>query len=100
MPIARFDELLRRQLERVAALQPDGLRIWDAHTHLGLDEDGFTLTPAELMDPMRAHGVERAFTFPLNDPDRHPSYRVPNDRVLAVGGRVRRRCWCRSAGST
>jgi predicted TIM-barrel fold metal-dependent hydrolase len=73
---------LRRQLERVAALQPEGLRIWDAHTHLGLDDDGFTLTPAELMDTMREHGVERAFTFPLNDPERHPSYRVPNDRVL------------------
>jgi uncharacterized protein len=82
VPIARFDELLRRQLERVAALQPEGLRIWDAHTHLGLDEDGFALTPAELMDTMRAHGVERAFAFPLNDPERHPSYRVPNDRVL------------------
>ena len=82
MPIARFDELLRRQLERVAALQPEGLRIWDAHTHLGLDEDGFALTPAELMETMREHGVERAFAFPLNDPERHPSYRVPNDRVL------------------
>jgi predicted TIM-barrel fold metal-dependent hydrolase len=82
VPIARFDELLRRQLERVAALQPEGLRIWDAHTHLGLDEDGFALTPAELMETMREHGVERAFAFPLNDPERHPSYRVPNDRVL------------------
>ena len=32
---------------------------------------------------MRAQGVERAFTFPLNDPERHPAYRVPNDRVMA-----------------
>ena len=31
---------------------------------------------------MRRHGVERCFTFPLNDPDRFPAYRVPNDRVL------------------
>ena len=31
---------------------------------------------------MAAYGVERSFTFPLNDPDRFPAYRVPNDRVL------------------
>jgi hypothetical protein len=31
---------------------------------------------------MRAQRVERAFTFPLNDPERRPAYRVPNDRVL------------------
>ena len=31
---------------------------------------------------MRRHGVDRCFTFPLNDPDRFPAYRVPNDRVL------------------
>ncbi len=35
------------------------------------------------MQTMREHGVERAFTFPLNDPERRPAYRVPNDRVLA-----------------
>jgi predicted TIM-barrel fold metal-dependent hydrolase len=80
--IARFDELLQRQVERVAALQPEGIRVWDAHTHLGVDEDGFALTPGELLQTMREHGVERAFAFPLNDPERHPSYRVPNDRVL------------------
>ncbi len=83
MPSDHFDELLRRQLDRVAALQPAGMRVWDAHTHLGVDEDGFTLTPEELMQTMREQGIERAFTFPLNDPERRPAYRVPNDRVLA-----------------
>jgi uncharacterized protein len=83
MSVDHFDELLRRQLDRVAAMQPEGMRIWDAHTHLGVDEDGFTLTPEELTETMREHGVERCFTFPLNDPERHPAYRVPNDRVLA-----------------
>jgi predicted TIM-barrel fold metal-dependent hydrolase len=78
----RFDELLRRQVDRIADMQPSGLRVWDAHTHLGVDEDGFSLAPEELMQTMREQGVERAFTFPLNDPERHPSYRVPNDRVL------------------
>ena len=82
MSAHHFDELLRRQLDRIASMQPEGMRIWDAHTHLGVDEDGFTLTPDELMQAMREHGVERCFTFPLNDPERHPAYRVPNDRVL------------------
>jgi uncharacterized protein len=82
VPFDHFDELLRRQLERIAGMQPEGMRVWDAHTHLGVDEDGFTLTPDELMQTMREQRIERAFTFPLNDPERRPAYRVPNDRVL------------------
>jgi predicted TIM-barrel fold metal-dependent hydrolase len=78
----RFDDLLRRHMDRATDLRPPGQRVWDAHTHLGVDEDGFTLTVEELLETMRAQGVERAFSFPLNDPDRHPGYRVPNDRVL------------------
>jgi uncharacterized protein len=78
----RFDELLRRHLGKTTALRPPGLRVWDAHTHLGVDEDGFTLSAEELLATMRAQGIERAFTFPLNDPDRRPAYRVPNDRVM------------------
>jgi uncharacterized protein len=86
VPTARFDELLQRHIDRAAALLPPDLRIWDAHTHLGVDEDGFTLAPEELMQTMREQGVARAFTFPLNDPDRRPAYRVPNDRVLEWAG--------------
>jgi predicted TIM-barrel fold metal-dependent hydrolase len=78
----RFDELLRRHLDETMALRPAGLRVWDAHTHLGVDEDGFTLSPEELLATMRSQGIERSNTFPLNDPDRHPGYRVPNDRVM------------------
>jgi predicted TIM-barrel fold metal-dependent hydrolase len=78
----RFDDLLRRHMDRTTGLRPPGLRVWDAHTHLGVDEDGFTLTVEELLETMRAQGVERAFSFPLNDPDRRPGYRVPNDRVM------------------
>jgi predicted TIM-barrel fold metal-dependent hydrolase len=82
VPFDHFDELLRRQLERIAGMQPEGMRVWDAHTHLGVDEDGFTHTPDEHMQTMREQRIERAFTFPLNDPERRPAYRVPNDRVL------------------
>lgn len=82
MPTQGFDLLLHEHFDRVRSTLPDDIRVWDSHTHLGVDEDGFTLTPEELLAAMRAHGVERAFTFPLNDPDRFPAYRVPNDRVL------------------
>ena len=83
MPIARFDELLHRHLDPGGPLHPADLRVWDAHTHLGVDEDGFTQSAEELLELMRTQGVQRAFTFPLNDPDRRPAYRVPNDRVMA-----------------
>jgi predicted TIM-barrel fold metal-dependent hydrolase len=82
VPTARFDELLHRHLDPSGALYPPALRVWDAHTHLGVDEDGFTQSAEELLAAMRAQGIERAFTFPLNDPDRRPAYRVPNDRVM------------------
>ena len=50
----RFDDLLRRHLDRTTDLRPPGLRVWDAHTHLGVDEDGFTLSVEELLETMRA----------------------------------------------
>jgi hypothetical protein len=47
-----------------------------------LDEDGRSLTLAQLLEQLDAAGARRACVFPLHDPDRHPAYRVPNDRVL------------------
>jgi predicted TIM-barrel fold metal-dependent hydrolase len=88
MPLDRFQELAGRHLASVRGLLPDGARMWDAHTHLGVDEDGLTQSPEELLLAMRDAGVERAFTFPLNDPERVPAYRTPNDRVME---------WCAAA---
>ncbi|MDQ6841146.1 MAG: amidohydrolase family protein, partial [Actinomycetota bacterium] len=57
--------------------------VLDVHTHLGVDEDGSSLdletllAYLDLVDP-----AARACVFPLHDPDRHPAYRTPNDRVL------------------
>ena len=82
MPTPGFDRLLTEHFARIRSTFPDDIRVWDAHTHLGVDEDGFTQSPEELLDAMRRYGVDRCFTFPLNDPDRFPAYRVPNDRVL------------------
>jgi uncharacterized protein len=76
---ARVLEDFARELDQ---LRPTGVEIIDVHTHLGLDEDGMALTAPELIDLLDVGGADRAVTFPLHDPDRHPGYRVPNDRVL------------------
>jgi predicted TIM-barrel fold metal-dependent hydrolase len=80
----RLLERARRGLDR---LLPAGAVIGDAHTHLGLDEDGMTLDLATALANMEANGVSRALVFPLHEADRSPSYRAPNDRVLGWAGR-------------
>ena len=54
--IERAEELLAAQYERVGALLPEGCAPFDAHTHLGLDEDGHTLSVAAAPAP---HGRGR-----------------------------------------
>ena len=80
--IERAEELLATQYERVTALLPGGCRPFDAHTHLGLDEDGHALSLEEHLRIMDEAGVSGANVFALNEPDREPAYRAPNDRVL------------------
>jgi hypothetical protein len=80
-------------LDELARLRPPGGAVLDAHTHLGADEDGMALTPEMLIGYLDevAPGA-RACSFPFHDPDRHPGYRRPNDRLLAwareSGGRI------------
>jgi predicted TIM-barrel fold metal-dependent hydrolase len=80
-----WDEELRRQL-------PDGAEIFDAHTHVGDDIDGMRGREDELLEIMDRYGVGHAFTFCMDEPDRHPAFRAPNDRTLAAaeksGGRL------------
>ena len=73
-------------LTEVERLRPADAEVIDAHTHLGLDEDGRSLSLEQLLAQLDAAEARRACVFPLHDPDRHPSYRVPNDRVLAWAG--------------
>jgi predicted TIM-barrel fold metal-dependent hydrolase len=67
-------------------LRPRDGEILDAHTHLGLDEDGRSLDLATLLSQLDAAQARRACVFPLHDPERKPSYSVPNDRVLGWAG--------------
>jgi uncharacterized protein len=69
-------------LAEVRHLRPADAEVIDAHTHLGLDEDGRSLTLAQLLSQLDDAEARRACVFPLHDPDRHPAYRLPNDRVL------------------
>ena len=69
-------------LSEAERLRPADAEVIDAHTHLGLDEDGRSLTLEQLLEQLDAAAARRACVFPLHDPERQPSYRVPNDRVL------------------
>lgn len=67
-------------------LRPAQGEVFEAHAHLGLDEDGRSLDPQTLIAQLDAAGARRACVFPLHDPERKPAYRLPNDRVLAWAG--------------
>jgi uncharacterized protein len=69
-------------LEETRRLRPAQAEVIDAHTHLGLDEDGRSLALEQLLAQLDAAGARRACVFPLHDPERKPAYSVPNDRVL------------------
>jgi predicted TIM-barrel fold metal-dependent hydrolase len=79
---ADAERLLERASRGVLRLLPPDPWLADAHTHLGLDEDGMTLDLATMLEQMRAWNVKRALVFPLHEADRAPAYRAPNDRVL------------------
>ena len=81
-----YAEALAPFLAEVDRLRPRDAEVIDAHTHLGLDEDGRSLTLEQLLDQLDAAEARRACVFPLHDPERQPSYRLPNDRVLGWAG--------------
>jgi predicted TIM-barrel fold metal-dependent hydrolase len=86
MDASLYAEVLSPFLAETERLRPAGAEVIDAHTHLGLDEDGRSLTLEALLSLLDAAGARRACVFPLHDPERHPAYSLPNDRVLAWAG--------------
>jgi uncharacterized protein len=90
--LERAHELLATWKEEVRRELPPDAEIFDAHVHLGDDIDGMAGRPEELLAMMDEYGVGRAFMFCLDEPDRHPAFRAPNDRTLAFaagsGGRL------------
>ncbi|MGB2953879.1 MAG: amidohydrolase family protein [Gaiellaceae bacterium] len=83
--VAEYDRELEREL-------PNGAEIFDAHVHIGNDIDGMVGRYDELERLMDGYGVSRAFMFCMDEADRHPSFRAPNDRTLEYaersGGRL------------
>jgi predicted TIM-barrel fold metal-dependent hydrolase len=79
---SRYARALAPFLAETERLRPADAEVIDAHTHLGLDEDGRSLTPEQLLSQLDAADARRACVFPLHDPERKPSYSLPNDRVL------------------
>ncbi len=86
MSASLYTDALAPFLAEVERLRPTGGEVFDAHTHLGLDEDGRSLDLPTLLSQLDAAGARRACVFPLHDPERKPSYSVPNDRVLTWAG--------------
>ncbi len=81
-----YAEALAPFKAEVEQLRPADAEVIDAHTHLGLDEDGRSLSAAQLLAQLDDAEARRACVFPLHDPERKPSYSVPNDRVLRWAG--------------
>jgi predicted TIM-barrel fold metal-dependent hydrolase len=76
-----FEAELREEL-------PPGAEIFDAHTHLGTDIDSMVGRYDELEELMDRYGISRANVFCLDEPDREPGFRAPNDRTLAFAERA------------
>jgi predicted TIM-barrel fold metal-dependent hydrolase len=81
-PHERALALSTRYEEELGRVLPAGADVFDVHTHLGHDIDGMTGELGQLLGIMDRFGVSRAFTFCLDEPDRHPAFRAANDRVL------------------
>jgi hypothetical protein len=81
-----YEQAVAPFLQDAARLRPPGAEVIDAHTHLGLDEDGRSLHLEGLLSMLDAAEARRACVFPLHDPERRPAYSLPNDRVLQWAG--------------
>jgi predicted TIM-barrel fold metal-dependent hydrolase len=86
MDSSAYDSAAAPFLEEVRQLRPPGSELIDAHTHLGLDEDGRSLGLEQLLFQLDSAEARRACVFPLHDPERMPAYSLPNDRVLRWAG--------------
>ena len=86
-PLSRAQELLASYDEELRRLLPADAEIFDAHVHLGNDIDGFSGQYEELERVMDAYGISQAFMFCMDEPDREPAFRAPNDRTLEHAGR-------------
>ena len=86
-PSERAQDLVQAYEEELRAELPEGVYLFDAHTHLGDDIDGMHAPYEELDGLLDRYGFSGAFVFCLDEPDREPAFCVPNDRTLAHANR-------------
>jgi predicted TIM-barrel fold metal-dependent hydrolase len=87
-PLERAQELFDGFEGELREELPKGAEIFDAHTHLGTDIDGMVGRYDELEELMDRYGISRSNVFCLDEPDREPGFRAPNDRTLAFAERA------------
>ena len=85
--LERARGLVDRYEQHVRSLLPADAALFDAHVHVGRDIDGMVSPLDELSTFLRRAGVERAFAFCMDEPDREPAFRAANDRTLAAAER-------------
>ena len=89
--LARANRLFAAYDDELRAELPAAVELVDVHTHLGNDIDGMSGSYEELEGILDRYRVTRAFMFCMDEPDRHPAFRAPNDRTLAHAERSRGR---------
>jgi predicted TIM-barrel fold metal-dependent hydrolase len=87
-PLERAQELFDGFEAELREELPAGAEIFDAHTHLGTDIDGMVGRYDELEELMDRYRISRSNVFCLDEPDREPGFRAPNDRTLAFAERA------------
>jgi predicted TIM-barrel fold metal-dependent hydrolase len=85
--VGRARRLLSGYDEEPRRVIPEDAKLFDAHVHVGRDIDGFVAPYDELMSFLARYGVDRAFAFCMDEPDREPAFRAANDRTLAAAER-------------
>lgn len=60
----------------------EGVYIIDAHSHIGVDRDGHSMTAVQLIRQLDKNGINESIIFPLNDPQAGLNYTMPNDRIF------------------
>ena len=78
------DRLVARYEAEAARLLPEGVELFDAHVHVGADIDGMVAPLDDLLATFERANIKRAFAFCMDEPDREPGFRAPNDRTLAA----------------
>ncbi|MGH3082406.1 MAG: amidohydrolase family protein [Gaiellaceae bacterium] len=86
-PLLRARQLLQSYDDELRRVLPEGAEIFDAHVHLGNDIDGFSGQYEELERILNSYDVSGAFMFCMDEPDREPAFRAPNDRTLEHAAR-------------